>query len=260
MDKEVMVNIVILALAWLLFLGGGVGNAAEPKLPDTLGIALGMPVKDAVQRMKELGLAIHAAETNPSNILEKPLLHELAGSKAMMGSMSGESLRVSIATPPHSQVVWQVFRTSQFPEQARPASATILTSLREKYGPEIWKELDGAGHPRVVRWLFDEQGRALTGEANAMLARGCNSYSPNNGTFNTPAGQRDPCYGIVHLEAKINALSKPGVADTLEIKLMHGPLARTFFPATEAWIQEQQAKAANREVEKAKQQGVKPAL
>lgn len=52
-------NIVILALAGLFLLGGGVGNAGEPKLPDTLGIALGMPVKDAVQRMKELGLAIH---------------------------------------------------------------------------------------------------------------------------------------------------------------------------------------------------------
>lgn len=66
--------------------------------------------------------------------------------------------------------------------------------------------------------------------------------------------------GIVHLEAKINAQSKPGIADLLEIKLMHGPIARTFLPATEAWIQEQQAKAANREVEKAKQQGVKLAL
>ena len=93
-----------------------------------------------------------------------------------------------------------------------------------------------------------------------MLARGCNSYSPNNGTFNTPAGQRDPCYGIVHLEAKISAQSKPGVADLLEIKLMHGPIARSFLPATDAWIQEQQARAANKDVEKAKQQGAKPAL
>lgn len=253
-------NIVVLALTGLFFVGGGIGHAGEPKLPDTLGIALGMPVKDAVQRMKELGLAIHVAETNPSNLLEKPLLHELQGSKGMTGSVSGESLRVSIATPPHSQVVWQVLRTSQFPEQARPASATILTSLREKYGPEIWKELDGAGHPRVVRWLFDEQGRPLVGDTNANLARGCNSYGPNNGTFNTKAGQLDPCYGIVHFEAKINALSKPGIADTLEIRMMHGPIARAFFPATDAWIQDQQGKAANREVEKAKQQGVKPAL
>ena len=157
-------------------------------------------------------------------------------------------------------MVWQVVRTAQFPEQARPASATILTSLREKYGQEIWKELDGAGHPRVVRWVFDEQGRALTGEAQAKLAHGCNSYSPNNGTLNTKAGQLDPCYGVVHLEAKINAQSRAGIADTLEIKLMHGPIARTFFPATDAWLQEQQGKAANRDVERAKQQGVKPAL
>ena len=252
-------NIVILALIGLLFLGG-VGHAGEPKLPDTLGIALGMPVKDAVQRMKELGLAIHANETNPSNILEKPLLHELQGSKSVTGRVSGESLRVSIATAPHAQVVWQVFRTTQFPDGAKPASATIYTSLREKYGPEIWKFADGAGHPSVVRWLFDEQGRALTGEANTMLARGCNSYSPNSGTFNNKVGQLDPCYGVVHLEAKINAGTKQGIADLLEIKLMHGPIARTFFPATDAWIQEQHAKAANRDVERAKQQGVKPAL
>lgn len=253
-------NIVILALTGLLILGGGVGNAGEPKLPDTLGIVLGMPVKDAVQRMKELGLAIHANETNPSNILEKPLLHELGGSKAMTGSVSGESLRVSIATPPHAQVVWQVFRITQFPNGAKPASATIYTSLREKYGPEIWKEADGAGHPRVVRWLFDEHGRPLTGEANVKLAHGCNSYSPNSGTFNNKVGQLDPCYGVIHLEAKINAQSKAGIADLLEIKLMHGPMARTFLPATEAWLQEQHAKAANRDVERAKQQGVKPAL
>lgn len=253
-------NIVILALTGLLVLGGGVGNAGEPKLPDTLGIVLGMPVKDAVQRMKELGLAIHANETNPSNLLEKPLLHELGGSKAMTGSVSGESLRVSIATPPHAQVVWQVFRITQFPNGAKPASATIYTSLREKYGPEIWKEADGAGHPRVVRWLFDEQGRPLTGEANVKLAHGCNSFSPNSGTFNNKVGQLDPCYGVIHLEAKINAQSKAGIADLLEIKLMHGPMARTFLPATEAWLQEQHAKAANRDVERAKQQGVKPAL
>lgn len=253
-------KIAILALTGLLVLGGGVGNAGEPKLPDTLGIALGMPVKDAVQRMKELGLAIQAAETNPFNVLEKPLLHELGGSKALTGSVSGETLRVSIATPPHSQVVWQIFRTTQFPVGAKPASDTLYTSLREKYGPEIWKAADGAGHPSVVRWLFDEQGHALTGEANAMLARGCNSYSPNNGTFNNKVGQLDPCYGVVHLEAKIHAGTKQGIADLLEIKLMHGPIARTFFPATDLWIQEQQAKAANKDVEKAKQQGVKPAL
>lgn len=39
-----------------------------------------------------------------------------------------------------------------------------------------------------------------------------------------------------------------------------GTPAETAKLATETWIQEQQAKAANKEVEKAKQQGVKPAL
>lgn len=137
---------------------------------------------------------------------------------------------------------------------------TVYTSLREKYGPEIWKEADIWGHPRVFRWLFDEQGSPLTGEANVKLAHRCNSYSPNSGTFKTKAGQLDPCYGVVHLEAKINAGVKPGIADVLEITLMHGPIARTFFPATDAWLQEQHAKAANRDVERAKQHGVKPAL
>ena len=253
-------NIVVLMLTALLLMGETVGHAGELKLPDTLGVALGMPVKDAVQRMKELGLAIHANETNPSNILEKPLLHELQGSKSVTGSVSGESLRVSIATPPHAQVVWQVVRMTQFPNGAKPAFATVYTSLREKYGPELWKEADGAGHPRVVRWLFDEQGRPLTGEANVKLAHGCNSYSPTSGTFNNKVGQLDPCYGVVHLEAKINAGVQPGIADFLEIKLMHGPIARTFLPATEAWLQEQHAKAANKDVERAKQHGVKPAL
>jgi hypothetical protein len=253
-------NIVVMMLTALLLMGETVGHAGEPKLPDTLGISLGMPVKDVVQRMKELGLAIQAHETNPSNILEKPLLHSLQGSKYGTGSVPGESLRVHITTPPHAQVVWQVVRTAQFPNGAKPASATIYTSLREKYGPEIWKEADGAGHPSVVRWLFDEQGRPLTGEANVQLARGCNSYNPTSGTFNNKVGQLDPCYGVVHLEAKINAGFKPGIADFLEIKLMHGPIARTFYPATEAWLQEQHAKAANKDVERAKQQGVKPAL
>lgn len=156
--------------------------------------------------------------------------------------------------------VRQVFRITQFPDSGKPASATIYTSLREKYGSEIWKEADGAGHLRVVRWIFDEQGRPLTGEANVKLAHGCNSYGPNNGMFNTKAGQLNPCSGGVHLEAAINAGAKPGIADFLEIKLMHEPIARTFFPAKDAWIQEQQVKAANRDVEKAKQQGVKPAL
>lgn len=253
-------NIAVLMLTALLLMGETVGHAGEPKLPDTLGIALGMPVKDAVQRMKELGLAIQAGETNPSNILEKPLLHELHGSKSVTGSVSGESLRVNIATAPHAQVVWQVFRTTQFPNGAKPAAATIYTSLREKYGPEIWKEADGAGNSRVVRWLFDEQGRPLAGEANVKLAHGCNSYSPNSGTFNNKIGQLDPCYGVVHLEAKINAGVQPGIADFLEIKLIHGPIARTFLPATESWLQEQHAKAANKDVERAKQHGVKPAL
>ncbi|NJO13266.1 MAG: hypothetical protein HC872_07175 [Gammaproteobacteria bacterium] len=67
-------------------------------------------------------------------------------------------------------------------------------------------------------------------------------------------------FTIVHLEAKINVGTKPGIADFLEIKMLHGPIARTFFPATDAWLQEQNAKAANRDVERAKQQGVKPAL
>lgn len=63
-----------------------------------------MPVKDAVQRMKELGLAIHTVEVNPYNVLDKPLLHALDGYKGATASASGEKLAVSIATAPHAQV------------------------------------------------------------------------------------------------------------------------------------------------------------
>lgn len=234
--------------------------AAEPRQLDTLGFRLGMPAQAVVQRMRELSLTINAHEGNPGNVLDKPMLHRLTGQRQGATSGSDERIEADLVTPPGAQVVWRVMRTSAYPPQAKPTVATVYSSLREKYGPETWKELDPAGHVRHVRWLFDEQGNPLQGATNEALARGCNIAGLNSTSFNTPAAQQSPCNQVVHLTVAIRALKVPGVADLLEIQLVNVPLATRFFPATDRWLQEQQGKAADRQVEQVQQQGVKPTL
>jgi hypothetical protein len=235
-------------------------SAAEPKLPDTLGFSLGMPAQAVVQRMRELSLTINAHEGNPGNVLDKPMLHRLTGQRQGATSGSDERIEADLVTPPGAQVVWRVMRTSSYPAQAKPTVATVHASLREKYGPETWSELDPAGHVRHMRWLFDERGNALHGATNEALARGCNIAGLNSTSFNVPAAQQGPCNQFLHLTVTIGALTVPGVADLLEIQLVNVPLAARFFPATASWLQEQQGKAANRQVEQVQQQGVKPTL
>lgn len=234
--------------------------AAEPRQLDTLGFRLGMPAQAVVQRMRELSLTINAHEGNPGNVLDKPMLHRLTGQRQGATSGSDESIEADLVTPPGAQVVWRVMRISAYPAQAKPTVATVYDSLREKYGPETWKELDPAGHVRHVRWVFDEQGNPLQGATNEALARGCNIAGLNSTSFNIPAAQQGPCNQVVHLTVAIRALKVPGVADLLEIQLVNVPLAARFFPATDRWLQEQQGKAADRQVEQVQQQGVKPTL
>jgi hypothetical protein len=236
------------------------GLAAEPRLPDTLGFSLGMSAPDTVQRMRQLSLTITPAETNPFNVLDKPLLHSLTGQRQGATTGSDERIVAELTTPPTAQMVWRVLRTSSYPPQARPTVVTVVTGLRDKYGPELWRDVDGAGHVRHMRWLFDERGNAMQGEEYARLARGCNIAGLNATSFNVPAAQRDPCNGVVHLTVVIQALRQPGVADMLDIQLVNAPLAARFFPAADQWLQEQRARAAGQQIERVQQQGVKPVL
>lgn len=243
-----------LAFAWLS------APAAEPRPLDTLGFQLGMPAPQVVKRMRELTLNITPHEVNPFNVLDKPLLYSLTGTRQGATSGTDERIVAELATPPTAQVVWRVDRTSSYPRNAKPTVATVVASLREKYGTELWKYVDGTGHVQQMRWLFDEQGTALQGDANAALARGCNIAGLNSSTFVTPAAQQDPCNKVVHLIVSISGTQQPGVADMLNIQLVNAALASRLFPATARWLDEQKSRAANRQIEIREQQGVKPSL
>jgi len=144
---------------------GGIGAAVtlDPsKMPDVLGVRLGMPAQEALTILhKTFPNDIYQgipASFWPST--EKPYYGYNLLSKEP-GNFKNMSL--SFTAPPGPQVIWGVMRMTQ---HLHINKLTMIAALREKYGKETTAYNAGGG-PTVVTndaaigrmiWLYDEKG------------------------------------------------------------------------------------------------------
>src|SRR5262245_58218637 len=143
------------------------GSGKAEGLTDILGIQLGMPARDAHAKLQSQ-LPKNKIEVQSTNLptIDKPVINSFVSApvqQIMMG-MEGDQVRVDVTLPPNKQLVWRVRRERFFADKGIP-KATLLASLREKYGKEsramgqTGKATTDEKQIESLLWLMDEQGR-----------------------------------------------------------------------------------------------------
>lgn len=256
--------------------------AAAEGLPDILGIQLGMPAREAHGKLQaELPKNRMQIMSDTMPTIDKPVIKSFSSTPAqqiMMG-MEADQVTVDVTLPPNKQTVWRVVRQHYFPNKGI-LKATLLASLREKYGKETISNL-AQGKPAAddtkiesLLWLFDEQGHPTPlpsssgGKApdfQTMLSlSGC-----ANGSWDTHLGlievyadlykgnnpQNDWCYA--HYTAVFALLTQsdpPELYGQMKMDIMSFPMALRASEATMKWKKDIAAGKHQQDLEKAKQQ------
>jgi len=231
-------------------------------MPDILGIQLGMPLREAYTKL-QADLPKNNLQMGTTNFptIDKPVIKSFTSNPQqgiMMGD-EGDSVSVYVTLPPNKQAVWNVERTRYFPDKGI-AKATLLTSLREKYGKETvaWivtgtPTTDDSKVTALV-WLFDEQGRpgALP---SGMRIENC-SVNSNLAESSLPAyAVRNWCHtSFIVVMAQFSTSMTPELYDRMVVTMVNLPLGVRAGDATVKWKNDIAEGQHQRDLEKGKQQ------
>jgi len=229
------------------------------KMPDVVGVRLGMTEQQALQilrgqyprgRFQEIP-AGGIFPTNPKadygfNILPT---NEIA-----------TDVVVSLTAPPSRQVVWHIVR---FTRRLHANHENVLATLREKYGKESFAGRANGSKTTDDRnigtlfWIFDEQGnRAPMPSAEAFGSNDISSCLGHGIALNP--GPRIPmdevkdadwCASFVGVVAQIDPFE---IVENTTVAVMDMRLANRTANAYLAWKHDADAKARAAELEKSK--------
>lgn len=237
-------------------------GTAAAEMPDILGIQLGMPVREAYTKL-QADLPKNKLQVGTTNFptIEKPVIASFSSNpqQGIMMGQEGDSVIVFVTLPPNKQAVWNVERTRYFPDKGI-AKATLLTSLREKYGKETvaWivtgtPTTDDSKVTALV-WLFDEQGRPGALPSSVRIEN-CPSGS-NLAESSLPAYVvRNWCHtSFIAVMAQFSTSMTPELYDRMVVTMVNLPFGLRAGDATENWKKEIAEGAHKRDLEKGKQQ------
>jgi hypothetical protein len=259
-----------------------IGTATADGLPDILGIRLGMPLKDArAQLQAQLAKNTLAERTDIWGTIDRPVVVSFRSSPAqnLPAGVETDDVTVDVTMPPSDQVVWRVSRRHPFADNGIP-KATLLASLREKYGKETLTNF-AQGKPAAndnqiqsLLWLFDEQGRpaslsTIPGGNPSLVIATCNDFGQDanpallEGTVTLYKGQnpqRDWCYEhYIAVLAFVSESQLPELYRELDIEVVNSPLAARSALASAKWKKDAADAQHKQDLEKAGQQA-KPKL
>ena len=164
----------------------------DPKvMPDIIGIHLGQPAREADAALKsQYAKGEYRAWTEPLPPIPVPLVLGYTINSGAVGAAANEQIAVEITPPPNPQVVWRVNR---FMNRMHVNRATLLASLREKYGKESIAFSGAIDSPakndkddQLMYWLIDERGAHLAAPRSAQTLASCGWYPPQNGVKPDP--------------------------------------------------------------------------
>ncbi|MEP6601709.1 MAG: hypothetical protein ABJB49_07830 [Nitrospirota bacterium] len=240
--------------------------APAAQLPDILGIQLGMPAREAYAKLQaDLPKNKLQVEEIYLPTIEKPVIVSFASAPQQTIGMGMEAdiVKVYATLPPNKQAVWKVERTHTFPDKGI-AKATLLASLREKYGKETVAWIV-AGTPTTddskvtsLVWTFDEQGRPSVPPSNIPNPLyNCLSVGDQNLVQGPPPSSivRNWCHtSYVGVMASLSTSSTPGLYDQMMVTIVNVPFALRAGDATVKWKNDIAEGKHKQEIEKAKQQ------
>jgi hypothetical protein len=233
------------------------------KLPDFVGIHLGMPLDQAKAAMeKAYAGAIDASVYTYGAGGGSKAVYMLRTRNTDGGTPPG-TMEVDLTLPPNPQIVWQVMRAAPQPNVNR---SVLLAALRQKYGKEsLALDYDGAGATtndnRIgeMFWVMDEQGRlvSVTPPMVNNAPFGCAISAGNNGGIDRPfEGLPEYCvksYVAVHV-----SFGKQEIVSRTEMAMMDIPVRMRNSNATYAFTQGQNQKLMQQEQQKSKE--IKPQI
>jgi hypothetical protein len=239
-----------------------VAGTAAAAMPDILRIALGMSVREAYAKL-QADLPKNKLQVGTTNFptIEKPVIASFSSvpQQAIMQGDEGDSVNVYVTLPPNKQAVWNVQRTHSFPDKGI-AKATLLASLREKYGKETvaWivtgtPTTDDSKVTALV-WLFDEEGRpgALP---SSMRIDDCAWDSTLVQSSLPSYAVRNWCHtSFIAVMAQFSTSMTPELYSQMTATMVNLPFGLRAGDATVNWKKETAEGAHKRDLEKRKQQ------
>ena len=240
------------------------GDLADPlklpevaKMPDVVGVHLGMTLPQALQILRGQYPRDQFQEIPYDYIPGRKLEY---GFNVLPTNEIATDVVVSLTAPPSRQVVWHIVR---FTRRLHANHANVLATLREKYGKESF-----AGHANgskttddrnigMLFWIFDEHGnRAPMPAAQAFGSNDIN-FCVGRGIATNPGPKipmdevNDPnwCASFVGVVAQIDPFE---IVENTLVAVMDMPLANRTANAYVAWKRDADAKARAAEIAKSK--------
>jgi hypothetical protein len=252
------VRVIVAALAFA-------ATAPRAVVPlDVVGIRLGMPVTEAMDRLKSQrpALDIKTLSMRIDELGAGPnvwLISAETGSDRNGGLDGSDRYWIGVTVPPNTPSVWAVWRFVRYGKGKKLARSNVLDALREKYGRETYNL-----NEQQLFWAWDAQGAPLTAEqarecaAWASLDRVLYVPSEVSRARIVPPAER-VCVTARYVSATIDSEVNEQVVGGFSVGIVDSALDIRSMEATRNLIKEQGARATGKEVDRARRQG-KPTL
>ena len=250
----------------------------NPKvMPDVVGIHLAQPARDAEGSLRsQYAKGEYRAWTEPLPPIPVPVVLGYTINSNAVGAAGNEQIAVEITPPPNPQVVWRVNR---FMNRIHVNRATLLASLREKYGKESIAFSLNIDYPakndkeiQLMYWLIDERGAHVAAPRSAKTLSDCGFYAPQQGVKPDPQLFRGEASTDAVFQDKWNSTScigtivniqadqgrDPDIIESMYATVVDVPLYLRSTSATAAAWKAAADKARQQDLEKSKQ--AKPKL
>ena len=229
------------------------------KMPDVVGVRLGMSEQQALQILRGQYPRERFQEIPASGIFPTNLKADY-GFNVLPTNEIATDVVVSLTAPPSRQVVWHLVR---FTRRLHANHANVLATLREKYGKESFAGQANGSKTTDDRnigtlfWIFDEQGnRAPMPSAQAFSSNDI-TFCLGRGIAVNPGPRipmdevKDPnwCASFVGVVAQIDPNE---IVENTTVAVMDMRLANRTANAFVAWQADAAAKARAAEIEKSK--------
>jgi hypothetical protein len=189
------------------------GGIDSSKMPDIVGVHLGMSPQEVAAKLKPLypptripGNGLNLGYAKFGHAAGSPWVQTMNGKEDACGNNEcTDVLNVVFNAPPNKQGAVGIDRAVSFQQGKQPTPDTVKAALLQKYGPNPFYV-----SPFIMGWVYDEQGRPIAPPNGKNLAQCAGTITSGAAAGPTPTNAA-PEYGLTGTRA----LTPADVADLM---------------------------------------------
>jgi hypothetical protein len=189
------------------------GGIDASKMPDVVGIHLGMSPQDVLAKMKVLfpenhlkGLGLTPGYAKFGHAPDAPWLQTLVGKSDACGNNEcADIVSIVFNGPPNKQGATGIERSLNFQQGKQPTQDTVMDALVKKYGANPFVPSKG-----TIGWAYDEQGQLIAPPNGKVLVQ-CAGTVTSGAAGGPTVTNAAPEYGLTGT----NPLKPADVADLM---------------------------------------------